>query len=143
MPSKIGVVYGTSSGAIRYIVAPNTDDELTAVHAKRLQPGESIELISIADILVGDNGLSMTKIRQALEAKIGKASPELKCAVVGSKNDVTDVIMADPAIDNIPTKRLIVSDVASKGDTAAGDVIIQKLQPQEAKEPPPPAPKVP
>lgn len=115
MPTKLAIVYGAVSGGLRYVVAPDSDDELDRVHAKRLLPGEAMLTVDLDSVRVGKDGVSDSAIRAALEKYTGKPIPDPRCVVLDALGTVESVVCADPAIDAVSGKTLMLSANALPG----------------------------
>lgn len=105
--TKVGIVYGASSGILRRWIVPDDDSELESAHP--LAPGEAM--------LIVDRSAARSRedIDVALAAKIGRPPPSARCVVVNAAGEVVGAIMADPAIDSVPDHTLILSDLADVG----------------------------
>lgn len=100
---KVGIVYGTDSGALRRIILPDSDEQLNS--QSWTGNGESFLALEYKDGEI----LTPADIDAALEGILGKTPPKILCAVVGADNVVKRVIAADPAIDSIPGHSLVVA----------------------------------
>lgn len=111
MGSKQLIVYGTASGAVRRIIVDENDRLDPAVHAG---PGESAIVVDKPI----DQRADVHFARRAVEAAIGKPSPDLKSAIVDKDGLVIAVVPADPALDDVPGHDLVE---AYHAEIAPGD----------------------
>lgn len=106
--TKIGVVYATSSGMLRRWIVPDDDSELSEKRHP-LARGEAMLLVDRTTIK------SQADIEAAVAAVTGKGVPSPRCAVIDALGNVESVIMADPAIDALPGKALMLHADAEPG----------------------------
>ena len=92
MATRYGIVYATSSKALRRIILTDNDATLIAALAG---PGETFLLANRVD------GYSLDAAKNAIKQATGVKSPNLECAVLDKDNKVTAIILADPTLDNI------------------------------------------
>lgn len=105
--TKIGIVYATGSGMLRRWIVPDDDKELSEKHP--VSPGETLLVADRATIK------SRADIEAAVAAVTGKGVPSPRCVVVDALGDVEAVIMADPALDALPGKALMLHADAEPG----------------------------
>jgi hypothetical protein len=113
MPAtKIGIVYARGSGILRRWIVPDNDADLIASHP--VSPGEAM-ILTDAALIPKDPALAQAFVENAITRVTGKAVPSPRCAVINALGSVESVIMADPALDNVPGKTLMLHADAVPG----------------------------
>lgn len=118
--AKIGVVYATGSGILRRWIVPDNDADLTASHP--VAAGETMLIVDRATIK------SPADVDAAVAKAIGKVPPSPRCAVIDALGNVESVIMADPALDALPGKTLMLHADASPGWQLVSGVLTPPIQ---------------
>lgn len=90
----LGVVYGTQSGQLRRIIAPDNDDDLKRV--TYTGPGESMIIVSKGEDVIA-----------AIAKAAGKTPTQPLAAVIDKTGKVISVIVADPLLDKVPDGELV------------------------------------
>lgn len=106
--TKIGIVYGQVSKAIRKVIIPATDAELDSM---TLAVGE---VMLVADKA---NGTDQATVKNAVQTATGVKPPNGRCAIVDGSGNVVGIISACPTLDAISGMSLVASDAAMVGWT--------------------------
>lgn len=119
MPAtKIGIVYARGSGILRRWIVPDNDADLIASHP--VSSGEAMILVDRANV-PGDPALAQAFVENAITRVTGKPVPSARCAIVDKDGNVVGSQMADPALDNVPGKTLMLhADAVPGWKTVAG-----------------------
>jgi len=137
MPSTlVAVVYGTVTGTHHRLIEADTDAEIQ-VSLNNVQPGESAITFLRSELPSDGQGgiifnrttvipLAATKgvtIINPMNAAVVPGATAL--SAIGQK--VSNIIPIDPGFHTLPGAQLIVSDVASVGDTWSGAVFVKPV----------------
>lgn len=119
MSTKVGIVYATDSGMLRYWIVPDADAEHDA-HSKRVWPGESYLVVDRATIK------GPADFETAIAKVTGKPCPApVRAALIDETGTVVRVALIDPALDpGLPPNKsmaLVLDDKAEIGWVVALD----------------------
>lgn len=124
---KFGVVIGEKSKIVRRIVVPDRDATLV-IPGFYTSKGESIIIIDRA------KGAYPDVINAAIEQATGVKPSDPRTIVIDKDGMVVDVILADPELDSIPDKTLVLSPDADVGDKVdAKGAVLEKALPKPKK----------
>ena len=100
---KIGIVYGTGSGALRRVIVPDSDEQLD--RQSWIGAGESFSALEYKE----GQRPTHAEIDAELQRITGGKASRIVSAVVGADNLVKAILSADPAIDRVPEHSLVVA----------------------------------
>ncbi len=143
----IGAVYSSFTGRLRRVIAPGdgkldwkNHPILKGETILELTTKEEIEVRSLSNVIEIADHITLQEIEVIIEQYRGKPTDQRDCAVVDENGLIEAKIVADPQIDSIPGKTLMLAPA----EIGVGDFYKDgKFELQEARKPLPiPEPKI-